>query len=68
MANVFMVALSLVVILSSGGILVWFFRRLRRIEDELLGSQRREALQTATEAAALAADSETESGDDTTER
>ena len=45
--NVFMILLSFIVIVSTGGVLFWFFRRLRRIEDEVWGSKRAEAAQTA---------------------
>lgn len=48
MANVLMLGLSLLVVLTSSGVLFWFFRRLRRIEWELWGEKRREAAETAS--------------------
>jgi len=50
--------LSLAVLGSTGGILFWFFRKLRRIEEELWGSKKEEAHQTAI--AASEAEKETE--------
>jgi uncharacterized protein HemY len=47
MANILMLVLSLVVVLATGGVLFWFFRRLNRIEEELWGKKRREASETA---------------------
>ncbi|MBT3194839.1 MAG: hypothetical protein HN341_20020 [Verrucomicrobia bacterium] len=57
MANILMIALSLAVLATAGGVLFWFFRRLRRIEDELWGTQRQEAAETAQEAAETDAES-----------
>jgi hypothetical protein len=51
MANMFMLLLSFIVIASTGGVLFWFFRRLKCIEGELWGSKRAVAAQTARTAA-----------------
>ena len=66
MPNVFMILLSFIVIVSTGGVLFWFFRRLRRIEDEVWGSKHAEAAQTAR-AVAEAEDEVKTHADDTTE-
>jgi hypothetical protein len=66
MANMFMILLSLIVIGSTGGILIWFYRRLKRIEDELWGSKREEAAETAL-TVAEAEDEAKAHADDTTE-
>ena len=66
MANLFLLLLSLIVIGSTGGILIWFFRRLKRIEDELWGSKRAEAAETAL-AVAEEEDEAKAHADDTTE-
>ncbi len=58
MANIILLMLSLAVLGSTGGILFWFFRKLRRIEEELWGSKKEEAHQTAI--AASEAEKETE--------
>ena len=47
MKNIMMLALALVVVATTSGVLYWFFRRLRRIEEELWGAKRQEAFETA---------------------
>jgi len=49
-----MILLVLTVIATAVGVLYWFFRRLRRIEEELWGAKRIEAAETAEAAAAEA--------------
>ncbi len=61
-----MFVLSLVVILSTAGVLFLFFRKLRRIEEELWGSKREEAAETARAAAETEAKGEADQ--DATER
>jgi hypothetical protein len=65
MANIIMLILTLAVIGSTTGILFWYFRKLRLIEEELWGSKRKEAHDTAV--AAAEAEAETEVDEDTTE-
>ncbi len=65
MRNMFMVLLSLAVVLTAAGVLFWFFKRLKRIEDDLWGTKRQEAAETAK--AATADEASAEPADDTTE-
>ena len=67
MANIIMLILTLAVIGSTTGVLFWYFRKLRRIEEELWGSKRKEAHETAVAAAEAEAEAETEADEDTTE-
>ncbi len=60
MANVILLMLTLAVLGSTGGILFWYFRKLRKIEEELWGSKKEEAHQTAIAAAEAEAKTEAE--------
>lgn len=42
-----MLGLVIAVIATTAGVLYWFFRRLHRIEQELWGTKRQEAEETA---------------------
>ena len=60
-----MLLLSLVVVASTAGILWWFFKKLHHIEEELWGTKRKEAAETAKRAAE--ADAEGDSVEETPE-
>ncbi len=47
MANGLMLLLSLAVVVTTGAVLALFFRRLKRIEEDLWGEKRKEAADTA---------------------